>query len=134
MVGRGEHLLHEVLFFRGHPDDPARPTPLQPVGFQGLALDVVIVGHADHHVHVRDEVLSLKLLGFPARDPGAPRVAILLFHLQQFRAHRRHDQLRPSRCGVAQHLLIPGDVLDQQFVLFLNLLALQRGQALQSHL
>ena len=128
-VGGGhKQVLHEVGVLQVHALHALAAALLLAVGAHRQALDVAGLGHGDDHVLLGDEVFPLDVLRF-ASDAGAAGIAVLLLDLQQFVLD---DLLQQALVG--QDALVVGDLLAQLGQLFLDLLALQSGQAAQAHL
>src|SRR6266850_2456630 len=103
------------------------PAALAAVGLDVRALDVARARDGDDHLLVGEEVLDrqLRRLG---EDLGAPRVAVLLFDLEQLLPDDAHQ------LGVRGEDAL--ELLDQRehlLVLLDDLVPLQLGQALQPH-
>ena len=127
-VGGGhEQVLHEVGVLQVHALHALAAALLLAVGAHGQALDVAGLGHGDDHVLLSDEVFHLDILRF-AGDAGSARGAVLLLDLQQLVLNDLLQQVL-----VGQDLLVVGDLLAQLGQLFLDLLALQTGEAAQAH-
>ena len=128
-VGGGdEKVLDEILLARLHAEPPLAPAALLPVSGERRALQIPGVRHRDHRVFVGDQVFELdfRLLLDNLRFA---RVAVFLLHLLELvDDHLFQDLL------ARQDFLVPGDLLLQVVVLLLDLVALERGQALQLEL
>src|SRR5919108_250414 len=127
-VGGGdEEVFDDVLFFRLHARDALAPATLAAVGLDVRALDVARARDGDDHLLVGQEVLDrqLRRLG---EDLGAPRVAVFLLDGAQLVLDDPH-QLDVGREDALELL----DELQDLFVLFDDLLSLERGQATQLH-
>jgi hypothetical protein len=130
VVGGGdEEVLDEVPLLRVRPDDALPAAFLLPVAPEGHALDVAGVGEDDDLLLLGDEVLDVELLGLGDDDLGAPRVAVLLLHLEAVLA----DDVEQDGL-VAEDGLVAGDLLAEALEVVADLVLLEAGQALQSHL
>ena len=128
-VVRGSHeqLLDKILLARGRADDPLAAAPLGAVGSLGQAFDVPEVGQRDHHVLFLNEVDGVDL-AIDQGDFGAAGIGVLAADLEDLGLHdvQHHG-------GVAQDVLEVGDFLEKLAVLDFDLVALQAGQPLESH-
>lgn len=106
---------------------PLAAALLLAVGAHGQALDIAGLGHGDDHVLFGDEVLHLDILGLAGQAGAARGVVLLLDLLQLF----LDDLLQQVLVG--KDLFVVGDLLAQLGQLFLDLGALQTGQAAQAH-
>src|SRR5664279_2143317 len=97
-------------------------------GRHGLALDVAAAADRDDDVLVGDEVLVGHLAARVVDDARAALAGVLALQLGQLVLDDAQDA-----AGVGQDVLELGDELDDQEVLVLDLLALERGQAGQTH-
>ena len=122
-------MLDEVAVLRVRPRDPLAAPGLRPVGVDRQPLHVPLVGDADHHLLDRDQVLVDELGQLLLGDLGPPRVAVALPDLLQL-VH--HDVLDEPLVG--EDRLVLADLLQKLAVLLLDLVALQRGQARETHL
>ena len=126
MGGGDEQAGDEILFARLHAGAALAAAPLGPVGRQRHALDVAEMGDGDDHVLALDQVLVLHL-PFLVDDDGAARRREFLPHLQ----HLGLDDRLDARART-QNVEIVGDLDGELVELRLDLVAAERGEALQT--
>src|SRR5438874_2564362 len=125
--GGDEEVFDDVFLFRLHAGHALAAAALAAVGLDVRALDVARARDGDDHLLVGEEVLDrqLRRLG---ENLGAPRVAVLLFDLEQLLLDDVHQ------LGVrGQDALELLDQREHLLVLLDDLVPLQLGQALQPH-
>ena len=129
-IVRGDdvHLLHIVLVARGRRHNALAAALLGAIGRFAQALDIAEVGHGDHHVLFLDQIERLDFI-LDRRDFGAALVGVLAANLQHFGLDDVHNH--PL---VGQNVFQVRDGLLDLGVLILQLVALQSGQALQTHI
>src|SRR5882762_7213847 len=128
VVGRrDEQVLDPVVFLGMGGDHPPAAAPLAPVGGHRQSFDIARVGHGDHHVLFRDQILDreLALVGY---DFGAPLVAEAVRQLRELLLENLEaPRLRP------EDLLALLDELADFPELLLELGDLEGGEARQPH-
>ena len=130
VVGGGhEDVLGPVLLAGPGSGHPTSTPPLRAVGGQRNALDVPEMGDGDDHILVGDEVLHVEVTGRAGHDLGAPRVRELLPDLGDLVLNHLVEAGRALQ-DVPEAL----DLLDERQVLVVQLLSLEAGKALQTHL
>ena len=125
---RDDQVLDGVLLAGDVADDPLAAAVLAAVRRDRLTLDVAAAGDRDDDVLVGDEVLVGHLAAGVVGDAGPALAGVLLLQLGQLVLDDREDAGR-----VGEDVLELGDLLDDREVLVLDLLALEGGQAGQSH-
>ena len=123
---RHEDIFDEVGFLRAHARHADAATLLAAIGVERHALDVVVVCKRDDDIFLRDEVFDVDLGGVD-RDLRAPLVAVLLAHGKKLVLDDFVDLSLVGENGFE-----PVDHLQDLLVLFLNLLAFQTRQTLQT--
>ena len=118
----------EILLARLHAGAALAAAPLRPIGRERHALDVAEVRDGDHHVLALDQVLVLDL-AFLLDDDGAARRGELRLH----RAELVLDDRLDARAR-AQDVEIVGDLVGELVELGLDLVAAERGEALQAQI
>ncbi len=123
-----EQAADEVLVARLHAGAALAAARLAPVGRERHALDVAAVRHGHHHVLAGDEVLVVDAVD-GIEDLGAPRRA-------EGGLHRDHLVLDDAEQAHArlQDVEIVGDLGGELVQGFRDLLAAERGEALQAQL
>src|SRR6185312_13808195 len=128
IVRRGdEELRHEVFVLGRRAGDAAPAALLRAVGRDRVALDVAAVADGDHHVLVGDQLLDGDL-AFVVDDLGAALVGELGADGGQLLLDHRHQ---PAFARQDRFQAIDGGA--QRLELFVELLALEAGQALEAH-
>src|SRR4051794_906541 len=122
-----EEVLDDVLFLRLHADAAFAAAALRAIQRQRRALDVAAARHGDDHVLVGDHVLDGDVAGL-RHDLGAAFVAVRFLDLAQLGA----DDAEDERLGT-EDFAKAADRRLHLFVLGHDLLALQTGEALQTH-
>jgi hypothetical protein len=119
-------VLDVVLVLHVHPGHADAAALLLAVGRERQRLDVAGVRDRDDHLLVGDQVLDVDLV-LGVGDLRAAVVAVAIADLEQLLADQAHD------LGlVAEDVAQPGDPLDDVGVLGLDLVRLERGEALQA--
>ena len=126
--GRDEHLVDNVVLFEVDARYALAAALLGAVGSHRDTLNVAGVGDGHDHILVGNEVLDIQVL-LNLADLGAALVAELLGDLAHLFLDDAQDLLL-----MRQQVLVVGDGAAQAVQLFLNLVALQAGQAAQLHL
>ena len=116
----------EILVARLHAGAALAAAPLRPVGRERHALDVAEMRDGHDHVLALDQVLVLDLVDL-LDDLGAARRGEVLLHLGELLLDDRLD----ARAR-AQDVEIVGDLGGELVELVLDLVAAERGQALQA--
>ncbi|VTR65876.1 putative Val start codon [Desulfosarcina cetonica] len=129
IVMRGSHkqMGHVILILGAHGGLAPAAAPLALIQGDGIAFDVAGIGDRDHHVLFGDHVLDGQLAGV-GHDLGAPCVAELPLEDVQFVLDDAQHQLL-----TAQNLLETGDILEDGIVFRDDLVPLQTGESLQTH-
>ncbi len=125
---RHQQVLDRILLAGDVADDPLAAPMLAAIGRHRLALDVAAARDGHHDVLVGDEVLVGHLAAEVVGDAGPPLAGVLPLELGQLVLDDLADAGR-----VGQDVLELGDELDDRQVLVLDLLALEGGQAGESH-
>ncbi|OQC41772.1 MAG: hypothetical protein BWX64_00674 [Acidobacteria bacterium ADurb.Bin051] len=121
-------MLDEIPLLGRHPGAPLAAAMLRAVERERRALDVAGVRDGDHHLLVGDHVLDRDVVGL-GDDLGAPRVAVPLPDLGELALDLGEQQ------GVgAEDRAQAIDELEQLAVLVDELLPLEAGEALETHL
>src|SRR5262245_9324530 len=128
MRGGYEQPRDEVLFARLHAGAALAAAPLRAIGRERHALDVAEVRNRDHHVLAVDEIFLFHL-AFMLDDDGAAWRGELFAH----RFELVLDDALDARAR-AQDIEIVGDLLSELVQLGLDLVAAERGQALQAQI
>ncbi len=123
---RHEQPGDEILVARLHAGAALAAALLRPVGRERHPLDVAEMGDGDDHVLALDQVLVLHL-AFLVDDDGAARRRELLAHGGELGLDDRQD----ARAR-AQDIQVVGDLLGELVDLGGDLVAAERGQALQA--
>ena len=126
--GGNKHLVDNVVLFEVDARHALATALLGTVGSHRDTLHIAGVGDGHDHVLVGDEVLDIQVL-LNLADLGAALVAELLGNLAHLLLDDAQDLLL-----MRQQVLIVGDGATQAVQLFLDLVALQAGQAAQLHL
>src|SRR5437762_2316590 len=125
--GGDEEVFDDVFLFRLHASHALAAAALAAVGLDVRALDVARARDGDHHLLVGEEIFDCQLRRL-GENLGAPRVAVLLFDLEQLFLDGAHQ------LGVrGQDALELLDQREHLLVLLDDLVPLQLGQALQPH-
>ena len=125
-MGVGDEQPRDEILLAGlHAGAALAAAALRPVGRQRHALDVAVMGDGDDHVLALDQVLVLHL-AFLIDDHGAARGGELVLDLEHLGLDDRLD------AGArAQDVEIVGDLGGELVEFLLDLLAPERGEALQ---
>ena len=125
-VGVGDEQPRDEILLAGlHAGAALAAAALRPVGRQRHALDIAVMGDGDDHVLALDQVLVLHL-AFLIDDHGAARGGELVLDLD----HLGLDDRLDAGAG-AQDVEIVGDLGGELVEFLLDLLAPERGEALQ---
>ena len=128
-VGGGdEQPRDEILVARLHAGAALAAAALRPVGRERHALDVAEMRDGDDHVLALDQVLVLDL-AFLIDDHGAARRGEVLLHIGELVL----DDALDARAR-AQDVEIVGDLGGELVELVLDLVAAERGEALQAQI
>ena len=125
-MGVGDEQARDEILLAGlHAGAALAAAALRPVGRQRHPLDIAVMGDGDDHVLALDQVLVLHL-AFLIDDHGAARRGELVLDLD----HLGLDDRLDAGAG-AQDVEIVGDLGGELVELLLDLLAPERGEALQ---
>ena len=121
-----EEARDEIFLARLHAGAAFAAAALRAIGRERHALDVALVRDGDDHVLALDQVFVFDFAG-RFRDHRAARRGEFLLHRRQFVL----DDCLDARAR-AQDVEIIGDFGGELVELFLDLVAAERGQALQA--
>ena len=123
----GKNLLDEIFFLDPHADLAFSAAALRPVFGHGMTFDVALVGNADGHGFIRDQVLDVDL-GFLRHDLGTAFVLIGVLEFDQLVLDNLFDQVLRAQDGLQR-----GDPGFQFFIFFGELALFELRQPLKPH-